>query len=316
MPEPADSIIVTHLKKCFGPTEVIHDLSFTVPIHHIVGFLGPNGAGKTTVMRMLVGLSKPASGEIQINEQPVKFGSNQAIQSVGYLPELPSLYRWMTAAEYIDMVCGLYHLPNLKSRRDSLLKQVGLYAARHKRIGSYSGGMTQRLGIAQALVNEPKVLIMDEPMASLDPMGRKEVLSIIAEMRQRMTILFSTHILADVDRICDDVIILNQGRLIAQAPLAELKRSYAQPIVTVELAAEASSLLPTLTAEPWQKRVEINGNRIKIWLSGQGAEAKNAPLKYFAQQSLPVLQYGYALPDVEDLFVGLLQQDGGKESHE
>ena len=308
------AIEILGLKKQFQTTQVIKDLSFKVQKNHIVGFLGPNGAGKTTTMRMLVGLSKPSAGEIVVNGQKVEFGVNQTNAAVGYLPEMPSLYGWMKATEYLEMMINLYQLPKVEQRRDQLLKMVGLYEARNKRIASFSGGMCQRLGIAQALVNEPSILVLDEPVSALDPIGRKEVLNIIEGMRKDKTVLFSTHILSDVDRICDDVVIINHGKLVVSSSLIELKQCYAQPIVKVEFSSDPTGILDELQKQSWLKRYEVNGNGLKIWLNEEGVANPNWPFQFLAHQKLAVLHYGFDLPEVEDLFMDLLQKKEGGEN--
>lgn len=169
--------------------------------------------------------------------------------------------------------------------------------------------MKQRLGIAQALLNNPKVIIMDEPVSALDPIGRREVLSIINHLKKDKTILFSTHILSDVDRVCDDIIIINKGKIITQSPLAELKERYSKPILEVDFSDDPAILLHALRQQDWVKKVEENGNRLKIWLSDDGPVNRNVPLKYFAGQEIAVLHYGLVLPEVEDLFVDLLKEE-------
>jgi len=191
----------------------------------------------------------------------------------------------------------------------SLLKLVDLAEAKDKKISTYSGGMKQRLGIAQALINDPEVIILDEPVSALDPIGRSEVLKVIERLKTNRTVLFSTHILSDVDRICDDVIIINKGKLVVSKPLAELKAEYAASILEVEFVSDAKKISEIVAKEPWVKKIEQNGNLIRIWLVDNEAVEKNIPFEFFARQRLGVLKYGLKLPEVEDLFLELMGED-------
>lgn len=311
-------IEVNNLKKKFGTFVAVDGLSFSVTQNHVVGFLGPNGAGKTTTIRMLVGLSKPTSGAIKICGTEVVFGEMLTNDKIGYLPEQPSFYNWMSGLEYLGFIADTFKLtPSLKQQRiKELLALTGLASAKKRKIGGYSNGMKQRLGIAQALVNDPEVLIFDEPVSALDPIGRKEVMQIIEQLKHTKTILISTHILADVDRICDDIIMLDHGRKLAESSLMDLKEKYAAPILEVEFASDPSQLLSKLKDCSWVERVEQNGVLLKIWVADRKAVDANEPLKLFAKQDLGVLSYGLKLPNTEDLFVQLLKENSdGSKSH-
>ena len=301
------AISVKNLTKNFKGFTAVDDLSFEVEKNHVVGFLGPNGAGKTTTLRMLVGLSQATSGEIEIAGEKVVFGKSSTNKKIGYLPELPSMYNWMSGYEYLDFIANIFKYPNEKKIKKiaELLKLVGLDEAKDKRISSYSGGMKQRLGIAQALLNNPEVIILDEPVSALDPKGRKEVLDVIEKLRSTRTVLFSTHILSDVDRICDDVVIIDKGRLVVASPLAELKEKYAAPVLEIEFVKNPKATLSQIRQQKWAKKAEQNGNKIKIWLVDNAVIEKNIPLNFILKQDIGILKYGLALPEVEDLFINL-----------
>lgn len=303
------AISVNNLTKKFKSFTAVDDLSFKVAKNHVVGFLGPNGAGKTTTLRMLVGLSKPSHGTISIANTNVIFGSSAANQKIGYLPELPSMYGWMSGYEYLDFIGDIFKLPEStkQSRIEKLLTLVNLSESKNKRISTYSGGMKQRLGIAQALINNPEVIIMDEPVSALDPIGRREVLEVIEKLKKDHTILLSTHILSDVDRICDDVVIINHGKLVIASPLSELKEKYAAPILKVEFVSDPTGVLEKVKHEKWAKRVEQNGNLLKIWLKNNDIVSSNIPLEVIIAQNIGVLKYGLSLPETEDLFIELLE---------
>lgn len=303
------AIQINHLSKSFGNFKAVDDLSFSVAPKRVFGFLGPNGAGKTTTIRMMVGLSRPSSGEIEIAGHSVNFGRPDANRALGYLPEQPSFYTWMNAVEYLDFVGSLFALDadTRKSRIAQLLDLVGLTDARKRKIGSYSNGMKQRLGIAQALMGDPPVLILDEPVSALDPIGRREVLNIIETLKKDKTIFMSTHILSDVDRICDDVAILDKGKLITIAPLSELKNRYAKPILQIEFDQDPEILLGDLNRQSWLVRIEKNGLHLKLWVSDVNIVNQNIPLKFLAEHNIGVMRYSLSMPETEDLFVEIIE---------
>jgi len=304
------AITLSKINKKFGAFTAVKDLSIEIAENRVVGFLGPNGAGKTTTLRMLVGLSKPTSGKIEIAGQQIIFGDSRANSLFGYLPEQPAFYGWMTGSEYLDFVGQTFDLnTNAREKRiDELLSLTDLTEARKKRISTYSNGMKQRLGIAQALINQPKVLIMDEPVSALDPIGRRQVLSVIERLKKDMTIFLSTHILSDVDRICDDVAIINKGKLITFSALSELKAKYSTQILEVEFDADPAEIVSKLKQEDWAGKIEKEGNHLKIWLKSEATVLRNKPLKFFADAPVVVLKYGLTLPEVEDLFIALMEE--------
>ena len=222
-----DMLRITDLHKHFGDKEVLRGLNLSVPEHSIYGFVGKNGAGKTTTMKMILGLLKADSGEIVVNGEKVVYGQTATNCYIGYLPDVPEFYSFMTAPEYLRF-CG--EITGMKKaekeiRIKELLELVGLGDEKH-RIKGFSRGMKQRLGIAQALLNRPKLLICDEPTSALDPVGRKEILDILLAVREQTTVLFSTHILSDVERICTDVAFLNDGVVSIQGKLSDIKTKY------------------------------------------------------------------------------------------
>jgi ABC-2 type transport system ATP-binding protein len=205
--------------------EAVRGISFAVEQGEVFGFLGPNGAGKTTTIRMLMGLIAPSAGEARIFDHPIP--SREARAQLGFLPEAPYFYDFLTVAELLDFTGRLFGIDSAKRRRraDELIALVGLERARDNPLKSYSKGMLQRAGIAQALINDPDLLVFDEPMGGLDPVGRKEVRDIILELRaQQKTIFFSSHILADVESVADRVAILARGELVDSGSLADLVR--------------------------------------------------------------------------------------------
>lgn len=220
-----DMLKLSHVSKAFGENTVLDDLSFCVPEHTVFGFAGQNGAGKTTTMKLVLGLLQSDEGEILVHGERVGFGQNRTNRYIGYLPDVPEFYSFMTPVEYLTL-CGEItgmKKTEIRKRADRLLELVGLENA-DKRIQGFSRGMKQRLGIAQALFNSPKLLICDEPTSALDPVGRKEILDILSAVKEETTVIFSTHILSDVERICDEVAFLHNGKIALKGTMEEIKK--------------------------------------------------------------------------------------------
>lgn len=302
------------LTKRYGNLAAVDDLALTVPEGSAFGFLGPNGAGKTTTVRMLMGLAKPTSGTARVLGNDVA-SSNVAQRNVGFLPDVPAFYGWMRAAEYL-VFCGRLHAidaDQLGKRVDELLEFVGLAGVK-TRIGGFSRGMKQRLGLAQALINQPKLVILDEPTSALDPIGRREVLEAIRSLRDtsKATVLFSTHILADVERVCDRVAILDRGRLVTEEPIRELKARYARPlfVVTVSMngaqpGAAGSKLAAALGGHGWVEDIEQDGDLLRVTALDTGAGRTGIP-QAVVDAGLGLVRLEESEPTLEDIFVRLV----------
>ena len=240
-----DMLRITGLRKSFGDKTVLDGLDLTVPQNSIFGFIGQNGAGKTTTMKTVLGLLQADGGEIFVNGEKVSYGQAPTNRHIGYLPDVPEFYSFMTAPEYLRFCGQITGMKNseIENRSKELLELVGLGEEKH-RIKGFSRGMKQRLGIAQALLSRPKLLICDEPTSALDPVGRKEILDILLAARTQTTILFSTHILSDVERICTDVAFLHGGKTIIQGKLSDIKAKYRSEeyLLETEKEADASAL--------------------------------------------------------------------------
>lgn len=231
------AIETNSLIKVFNKTaRAVDGIDLRVPEGSIYGFLGPNGAGKTTTIKMLTGLSKPTSGSINILGKPLVFGKSNLQGSIGYLPDVPGFYNWMTASEFLILCGQLLGKDEVSLRRTvkDLMVMVGLDGVK-KRVGAYSRGMKQRLGIAQALIGGPKVVFLDEPTSALDPIGRKEILDIIKKLAGTTTIFLSTHILNDVERICDRFAILDKGRIIRESAIDDISTLSKEHMVEMEI---------------------------------------------------------------------------------
>lgn len=308
-PEPY-AIRCAGLSKRYGSAQALIGLDLAVPANSIFGLLGPNGAGKSTTMKLLTRQIAPSGGKAWVAGVPISGQAADVRNRIGYLSEQPAFYSWMTGFEFLNFVGELFDLDAILRRKrcDELLELVGLTNAAKKRIGAYSHGMRQRLGIAQALMNQPEVLFLDEPVSALDPMGRKEVLEMLASLKGKSTVFFSSHILTDVDRICDEVAVLHKGKLLVQSPTQSLKEQYAQPVITIEVESDGSALSNLLSQEPYVQRVDLQENRAKALVSDLALAKERLPM-LLAQARLPLLLYEVTLPTLEDVFVKLIEKE-------
>lgn len=299
---------LNNVYKQFGDTRVINALTFEVPEHSVFGFIGKNGAGKTTTMKMILGFYKPDAGDILVCGEKVSYGNTKTNRHIGYLPDVPEFYGYMTPREYLKLcgeVTGLKR-DTLRVRSDELLELVGLQNV-NKRIHNFSRGMKQRLGIAQALLNEPKLLICDEPTSALDPVGRMEILSILALAKERTTILFSTHILSDVERICDNIGILNDGSLVLEGSTAEIRNSYRTDTVRLEIGQQSSA---AKTAEALRSISGITNIRqdnqiIEVDVSDT-EEAGTRILSFLLKEKIQIIRYEITEPSLENIFMKVI----------
>ena len=301
------AVRATGLTKSYGKKVVLDSLDLEVEEGSIFGFLGPNGAGKTTTLRLTTGLARATTGSIEVLGHDAQAAGNAIRSAIGFLPDVPAFYEWMTAPEFLFFVGGLFGMARttLHERTDMLLDLAGLTDVTTK-IGGYSRGMKQRLGIAQALINAPRLLLLDEPTSALDPMGRKDVLDMVASLRGRTTVFFSTHILSDVERVCDTVAILDTGRLVAHAPIDELKARYGKEKVVVEVTDHADDLAKAFGERPWATAVARGAlGSIEITVTDLGAAQHDIPAIVAARGSgLARLEAGEI--SLEEVFVELV----------
>ncbi|MFM7538597.1 MAG: gliding motility-associated ABC transporter ATP-binding subunit GldA [Planctomycetota bacterium] len=232
------SIVVNSVSKFFGQQAAVNNISFEIGKGEIVGFLGPNGAGKSTTMKMITGYIPASSGAIHVNQLAVDVDQLETRKIIGYLPENNPLYLDMYVKEYLHFVGGIYHIKNRKERVNELIDMVGLGQEQKKKIGALSKGYKQRVGLAQAFIHDPQVLILDEPTSGLDPNQLVEIRALIKLLGQKKTILLSTHIMQEVEAICDRIIIINQGKIVADNPRELLSSSYETQTIYVEFEGE------------------------------------------------------------------------------
>ncbi|GAB4506320.1 MAG: ABC transporter ATP-binding protein [Anaerolineales bacterium] len=308
------------LTRRFGKVVAVDNLNLEVRSGSVFGFLGPNGAGKTTTIKLLTGLLHPTSGRAFIAGEEIQVERVRARGLFGYLPEDPVFYGWMTARELLAYAGHLFGIPDrvLKPRAEELLDLAGLKPVADRKVGGFSRGMRQRLGLAQALVNNPPVLILDEPASALDPVGRHEVLALIQRLRARdgITIFMSTHILADVERTCDTVAIIDRGRLLTVADQDELRRRYAVPVFTVVVAGEEAdirALHARLQSMPWADHVERSNDTLRVFAGNEEAARRELPAVITASPVI-LLRYEVGMSSLEDAFLRVVGREPAKRS--
>jgi ABC-2 type transport system ATP-binding protein len=284
------AIEIRRLSKVYGEKRALDQVDLRVEEGSIFGFLGPNGAGKTTTLRILTGLARPTKGTVRVLGNDVASAGNDVRAEIGFLPDVPGFYEWMNAEEFLHFAGELFGI-----ERDVLEPR----------------GMKQRLGVAQALINAPSLLMLDEPTSALDPMGRKEVLDMLLSLRGRTTVFFSTHILSDVERICDTVAILDEGRVVAQAPIDELKARYGAEKVIVEVESGADELAEAMGKRPWAAGISRPENgTIEAKVTNASQARREIPI-LVAQRRLSLVRMESGEMGLEEVFVQLV---GGGQS--
>ena len=293
-----DMLQISGLHKRFGDKTVLNDLALSVPENSIFGFIGKNGAGKTTTMKTVLGLLQADAGEIVVNGEKVVYGETATNRYIGYLPDVPEFYSFMSAPEYLGFCGEITGMAKseCKNRSKELLDLVGLGNEKH-RIKGFSRGMKQRLGIAQALLNRPKLLICDEPTSALDPVGRKERLDILLAVREQTTVFFSTHILSDVERICTEVAFLSDGKIGVQGKLSDIKTQYRSEEYLIETEnCAALSLLQQ--AFPCLRQVGKNQLVFR-----EGDHSAFDILLFVAEKRISLFKLERVEPTLESLFM-------------
>ena len=300
---------IKQLYKSFGSHKVLTGLDMDVPEHSIFGFVGQNGAGKTTTMKIVLGLLKSNSGDIIVCGEKVSYGETKTNHHIGYLPDVPEFYGYMKPMEYLKLCGEITGLSKtqIREKSEELLSLVGL-AGEKRRIGGFSRGMKQRLGIAQALLNEPKLLICDEPTSALDPIGRKEILDILLAVKGKTTVIFSTHILSDVERICDRVAVLHKGKLALCGTLAEIKERHRHNGFTIEFANSDERSLLADCEELKHPSINLSheGNTLTVTVADSKAGG-HFLIDLLAKKQVSPLKFEVLEPTLENLFAEVVQ---------
>ena len=305
-----------NLGKVFGSVRAVESVSLYVPEYSILGFLGPNGAGKTTFMKMLMGLVKPSTGSGTIFGLDIIKDSVKIRERVGYLSQTPKFIDHMTARENILLIARFFNIGNdqaVLNRCNSLLKKVGLEHKANRPVKGFSGGEKQRLGIAIALVNNPELLILDEPAAALDPVGREDVLGIIKCLKGNTTVFYSTHILDDVQRVSDSVAILNNGSLATVGPIESIIGGNRGPIFSVTVHEAEDCLLRSLDQLPWITDVLVRKNNqktinLKISVQDEEIAEKELLRHILMDQNTTVLEFNKEKHELEDVFMDIVKR--------
>ena len=303
-------IVVNNLHKEFNTLHVLKGISLHVKKGEIYGFIGKNGAGKSTTMNILAGLSLPSDGQCIVGGKDVSKVSHPSELDIGYLPEDPKFYPWMSATEMLGYL-GSSHGHRASSVRVSeMLQWVGLTESARRHVGGFSRGMRQRLGIAAALMHDPALVILDEPSSALDPEGRSDVLRLITDLKHKgKTVIFSTHILSDVQRVCDTVGIIAAGKMITEKPLGEIVKENIVPIYDVELTAPAGKALEEKLKEiSGVKAVEAGSDTLAVTVTDTDADAVRL-MRFFAENQRSVRSFKLRKNDLEDIFI---QEVNGK----
>ena len=291
---------IKNIHKNFNEKEVLRGIDLTIKENSIFGFVGKNGAGKTTTMKAILGLIKIDNGEIYVCGEKVLYGETPTNKYIGYLPDVPEFYSYLTTREYL-MLCGEslgMDKDTIKTRSEELLDLVGLKEEK-RRIKVFSRGMKQRLGVAQALLSSPKLLICDEPTSALDPIGRKEILDILTSARKLTTVLFSTHILSDVERICTDVALLDDGKIVLQDSVENLKKNKEDKFI-VEVVEE-NDIGCLLTLNNCKKTT----NLIVQFIGGD--EKMQEVLDFILKNKINIKKIERLEPSLESLFMEMVK---------
>jgi len=313
--EPSEFVIDTKgLSKTYNGVVALDSLNLQVPKNSIFGFLGPNGAGKTTAMKLLLGLSRPTSGGGSIFGQDIVHDSVEIRKRVGYLAQDPRFYEHMTARETLRFKARFYYsgpTNEIEARIAETLELVGLADKADRSIKGFSGGERERLGIAQAQMNFPDLLILDEPAAALDPMGRRDVLEVMERIQKHATIFYSTHILDDVQRVSDTVAILNHGKLVAQAPIEELLAGSRGTVYSLEIEGEAEQAQERIRSQAWVSDIEVvtgdGGTTWQVAVTDEAAAKDQLLRLVLSDEQITVTHFGKKTYELEEIFMNIVE---------
>ncbi|HLR02178.1 MAG TPA: ABC transporter ATP-binding protein [Virgibacillus sp.] len=292
---------VKGLSKQFDKKPVVDDVSFKFQEGGCIALIGPNGAGKTTILRTLAGLLKPTKGTVQF----AGMKPNSDIRAhIGYLPQHPMFYTWMTGEEFLKFSGRLFDISKeeVTRRSDELLDVVGIGHAKSKRIGKYSGGMRQRLGIAQAMIHKPQLLMLDEPVSALDPLGRREVLTLMEELKKELTILFSTHILSDADEVSDELLLLHEGQIVESGQMVRLREKYQTKNIELTFMENAEAIHQQLKELAFVETSNVVGNTIDV-RTDDVEKGRKVIMKLAVEGDWPLTDLRTKQATLEDMFM-------------
>lgn len=294
-------LTVTNLSKTFDNKTAVQKVNFSFASGKCIALIGPNGAGKTTILRILAGLLKPTEGAMKFHNMN---GNKDIRNFIGYLPQYPVFHSWMTGLEFLQYSGQLSNLSKqeAKKRSEELLERVGIADAKNKRIGKYSGGMKQRLGIAQAIIHHPQLLILDEPVSALDPIGRREVLTLMEELKNEMSILFSTHILSDADEICDELLLISQGEIVESGEMTDLRKKYQTSKIELQFQHDPVLYQPKIEALKNVSNSLIDRNTLHVTTTNITL-ARQEILTVAANENWELTSFTLNRASLEDMFM-------------
>lgn len=294
------SIVVNNITKLYGEQKALNNVSFTVETGQIVGFLGPNGAGKSTMMKIITCYIPPTQGTVKVCGFDILDQSIDVKKQIGYLPEHNPLYLDMYVKEFLEFVGGLYKINNLKNRVAEMIELTGLQVEQKKKIGALSKGYRQRVGLAQAIIHDPKVLIMDEPTTGLDPNQLEEIRSLIKTLGKEKTVMLSTHIMQEVEAVCDKVIIINKGEIVANESTVNLQKNTSKQLYTVEFdKAISKNELKKIAGV--NEVVQVNENTWQISTAAE-KDIRKEIFDFAVNNKLSVLTLNKEEQKLEDVF--------------
>ncbi|MCG5105176.1 ABC transporter ATP-binding protein [Oceanobacillus alkalisoli] len=294
---------IKNVTKSFKTKTAVNHFSMEIQSGECVALAGPNGAGKSTLIKLISDIMNPDQGEVLLNGKNI----SKMKKEIGYLPQYPNFFPWMTANETLNFMGRLSDIGKNDLERGIpwVLSKVGLSGEENSKVGTFSGGMKQRLGIAQALLHKPSLILMDEPVSSLDPIGRREVLNIINEIKEETTILLSTHILGDAEEICERFVIIKDGRKIEDATMIDLLKRNNKDKLYFEITEKVKDWVREIGTFDYVKNVDLTGNRVKVEVDNIGLN-KDMLLKNALKNNVNLVQFKIDSESLEEIFLKLV----------
>lgn len=294
---------IQNVTKEFKNKTAVNDFSVELQTGECVGLIGPNGAGKTTLIKIIANIIKPTKGKVLMDGKDI----SKMKHKIGYLPQYPKFYEWMSTNEMLYFFGQLSEISKeeLDTSIPEVVSKVGLEGEEDTKVGTFSGGMKQRLGIAQTLLHKPSLIIMDEPVSSLDPIGRREVLNIFEDIKKDTTILFSTHILGDAEEICERLIIIKDGEKIEDTTMFDLLNKNSQNKIRIDIATESKDWIDVVEKLDYVKSMEVTGNNIKVEVEDIRLN-KNMLLRNALKHNANIIKFEISNDSLEEIFLGMV----------
>lgn len=294
---------IKNVTKKFKEKIAVHDFSLEVQPGQCIGLIGPNGAGKTTLIQMIADIIHPTAGAVLLDGKRI----SEMKKEIGYLPQYPNFYHWMTAKETLFFMGQLSGISKRDLARSipRMMSKVGLSGEENSKVGTFSGGMKQRLGIAQALLHQPSFIVMDEPVSALDPIGRREVLNIIEEIKEETTVLLSSHILGDVEEICERLVMMKNGKKVEDATIRELLNKNSKNKIQMEITEDSMGWIEIVKKLDYVKSVEVIGNKVKLEVENIRTN-KDMVLKSALKHHVSLIKFEIGHDTLEEIFLKMV----------